>query len=388
MVGNPLRQIQTYGQSVWLDFIQRRLLTSGELSRLIETDGVQGVTSNPAIFDQAISGSRDYDTDIRGLALRGKSVEEIYLSLAVRDIQGAADLLRPVYDRLGGQDGFVSLEVNPHLAHDTAGTIAEARRLWAAVDRPNVLIKVPGTLAGLPAITQLISDGINVNVTLLFGLPRYQQVAEAYLAGLEARASQGLPLDRVASVASFFLSRIDVLLDPRLEEMAAGGGPLAKTAAAFTGQVAIASAKAAYGIYQRLFAGERFQALAARGARPQRVLWASTSTKNPAYSDVKYVEPLIGPQTINTMPLETINAYRDHGKPASRLEEGLAEAVSLLQRLPELGLDLNEATQQLEDEGVEKFIKPYDSLMRSLEEKRTSALQEPLGDRRRRGSTS
>ena len=272
----------------------------------------------------------------------------------------------------------MSLEVNPHLAHDTAGTIAEARRLWAAVDRPNVLIKVPGTLAGLPAITQLISDGINVNVTLLFGLPRYQQVAEAYLAGLGARASQGLPLDRVASVASFFLSRIDVLLDPSLEEIAAGGGPMAQAATALQGQVAIASAKAAYGIYQRLFSGERFRALAAGGAHPQRVLWASTSTKNPAYSDVKYVEPLIGPQTINTMPLETIHAYRDHGNPASRLENDQVEAVSLLKRLPELGLDLNKATRQLEDEGMEKFIKPYDSLMRSLEGKRTTALQEQV----------
>ncbi|MGQ9921823.1 MAG: bifunctional transaldolase/phosoglucose isomerase [Desulfobacca sp.] len=378
MVKNPLQLLETYGQSVWLDYIHRGLLTSGELQQLIESDGVLGVTSNPAIFDQAISGSTAYDADIRNLALQGRNVEEIYLALAISDIQGAADLLRPIYDRLSGQDGFVSLEVNPHLAYNTTGTIREAQRLWAEVDRPNVFIKVPGTAAGLPAITQLIGDGINVNVTLLFGLPRYQEVAEAYLAGLEARVTKGLPVDRVASVASFFLSRIDVLVDPRLEDIVSKGGPLAETAAALKGQVAIASAKAAYALYQRIVASQRFQVLAAKGARPQRLLWASTSTKNPGYSDIKYVEPLIGPQTINTMPLETLNAYRDHGRPAPLLEDGQAEAVSILQDLPKLGIDLNQVTQQLEAEGVEKFNKPYDHLLQSLEEKRQVALKEPV----------
>ena len=292
----------------------------------------------------------------------------------MEDVQRAADLFRPLYDRVEGEDGFVSLEVNPHLAHDTQGTEAEARRLWQALARPNVFIKVPATKEGLPAIRQLISEGINVNVTLLFGLPRYREVAEAYIAGLEDRAAQGQPLGRVASVASFFLSRIDVLLDPRLEKLAAAGGPQAQTAKDLIGQVAIASAKVAYTIYQEVFGSERFQKLAAQGARPQRLLWASTSTKNPAYPDVKYVEPLIGADTVNTLPPETLAAYRDHGDPAPRLTEGVDRAAGILTRLPELGLDLDQATQQLEDEGVEKFNQPFDSLMATLEGKRREVL--------------
>jgi transaldolase/glucose-6-phosphate isomerase len=378
MTENPLLKLDTFGQSIWLDYIRRHLITSGELKRLIEEDGLKGVTSNPAIFDKAIAGSHDYDEAIRALALEGKALEEIYQTLTVEDVQQAADLFRPVYDRLEGRDGFVSLEVNPHLAHDTHGTITEARRLWQALNRPNVFIKVPATQEGLPAVKQLISEGVNVNVTLLFGLPRYQKVADAYITGLQERAGKGLPLNRVASVASFFLSRIDVLLDHVLEKIMAAGGPQAKGAAALHGQVAIASAKVAYGMYKKIFAGERFQRLAIKGARPQRLLWASTSTKNPAYADVKYIEPLIGPESINTVPLETLNAYRDHGNPASRLEEGVDQAASLLQRLPELGLDLEQVTRQLEDEGVAKFSQPYDSLMRTLETKRRAALQEPV----------
>jgi transaldolase len=246
--------------------------------------------------------------------------------------------------------------------------------LWQALSRPNVLIKVPATKEGLPAIRQLISEGINVNVTLLFGLPRYKEVAEAYISGLEVRAGKGQPLDRLASVASFFLSRIDVLLDPKLEKIAAAGGPNAQGAQELQGQIAIASAKIAYTIYQEIYGGERWKKLAGRGGRPQRLLWASTSTKNPAYPDTKYVEPLIGPETVNTLPLETLEAYRDHGNPAVRLTEGVDRTASYLQRLPELGLDLNQATQQLEDEGVEKFNKPFDSLMNTLEEKRRKAV--------------
>ena len=368
MQENPLIKLTGLGQAIWLDYIRRQMIASGELQRYIDADGLRGVTSNPSIFDKAISGSPDYDDDIQALAREGKSLQEIYEAMTVADVQRAADLFRPLHDHLSGADGFVSLEVNPHLAHDTHGTIVEARRLWAKLDRPNVFIKVPATLEGLPAIRQLISEGVNVNITLLFGLPRYREVAEAYLAGLEARAARGFGL-AVASVASFFLSRIDVLLDPQLEKLAKSGSPMAK-AAALTGEVAIASAKVAYSIYHEIFGSRRFKALAAKGARVQRLLWASTSTKNPAYPDLKYVEPLIGPETINTLPVETLNAYRDHGQPAVTLPQGLEKAAAVLQRLPELGIDLNRVTQQLEDEGVEKFNQPYDNLMRTLEGKR------------------
>jgi transaldolase len=367
---NPLLKLSTFGQSIWLDYIRRQMIDSGELKKLIDDDGLKGVTSNPAIFQKAIAGSTDYDAAIRGLARAGASIDAIYQTLTVEDVQGAADLFRPLYDREDGRDGFVSLEVNPHLAHDTQGTIAEARHLWQALARPNVLIQVPATREGLPAIRQLIGEGINVNVTLLFGLPRYREVAEAYIGGLEARGAQGQPLNRVASVASFFLSRIDVLLDPQLEKLAAAGGAQAATARDLVGQVAIASAKAAYTIYQEIFGSAAFKKLAARGARPQRLLWASTSTKNPVYPDVKYVEPLIGPDTVNTLPPETLEAYRDHGDPAPRLTKGVDRAAAVLARLPDLGLDLDQATQQLEDEGVEKFNKPFDSLMATLEGKR------------------
>jgi transaldolase len=371
---NPLRRLEQFGQSVWLDYISRRMITSGDLQRLIDDDGVKGITSNPAIFEKAITGSQDYDEAIQALTRQNKSVLDIYHDLTVADIQMAADAFRPLYDRLDGRDGFVSLEVNPHLARDTEGTVKEARQLWSAVNRPNLLIKVPGTAEGLPAITRLIGEGINVNVTLLFGLPRYEQVAEAYIAGLEARLAQGGKLSPVASVASFFLSRIDVLLDPILEKMATTGGDRGEKARGLVGEVAIACAKSAYAIYKQLFDGQRFQALAAQGARTQRVLWASTSTKNPNYPDTKYVEPLIGPETINTLPPETLEAYRDHGNPAARLEEGIEDAAALLRLLPkpELYIDLNQVSQRLEDEGIDKFNKPYDSLLKSLEAKRQS----------------
>jgi len=374
MSENPLVELGSLGQSVWLDYIRRKMIESGELKKFIDEDGLRGVTSNPSIFDKAIAGSDDYDEDIRKLAQAGKSVQEIYETLTVADVGAAADVFRPLFNREDGKDGFVSLEVNPHLAHDTDGTIKEARHLWQALDRPNVLIKVPATKEGLAAIRQLISEGINVNVTLLFGLPRYKEVAEAYIAGLEALAAKGEPLRRVASVASFFLSRIDVLLDPQLQKIAQEGGPNATGAEELTGQIAIASAKIAYTIYAEIFGSERFKKLANAGARVQRLLWASTSTKNPAYSDVKYVEPLIGPETVNTLPLETLEAYKDHGHPASRLTEDVNRYAFYLQRLPELGIDLNAATQQLEDEGVEKFNKPFDSLMETLKEKQQQAV--------------
>jgi transaldolase/glucose-6-phosphate isomerase len=378
MKRNPLLKIRAFGQSVWLDFLRRGMLSSGELRQLIEEDGLSGVTSNPAIFEKAIAGSHDYDDAIRVLALEGKSVGDIYQALTVDDVQRTADLFRTLYDLTEGRDGFVSLEVSPHLAYDTAGTISEAHHLWAALGRPNVLIKVPATREGLPAIQQLICEGINVNVTLLFSLDRYREVAEAYIAGLEARAALGKPLERVASVASFFLSRIDVLVDSLLEKAMQADGATAEIAATLRGHIAIASAKVAYQMYKEIFASERFRKLAAQGACAQRVLWASTGTKNPAYSDVKYVEALIDSETVNTMPLETINAYRDHGHPASRLEEAVEDAHQVLARLPEVGVDLAAVTWQLEEEGVNKFIAPFDRLMNTLEEKCAAAVREPL----------
>jgi len=375
MKDNALLKLEGFGQSIWLDFISRGMLNSGELLRLINEDGVSGVTSNPAIFEKAIAESNDYDDAIHSLASEGKSAGVIYEELAVADIRRSADLFRPLYDRMEGRDGFVSLEVSPHLARDIAGTILEARHLWARLDRPNVLIKVPGTLEGLTAIRQLISEGINVNVTLLFGLPRYQAVAEAYLAGLEERAASGLPLERISSVASFFLSRIDVLVDPLLEKKLLKGGPLTDRVAMLRGTVAIASAKEAYQLYKKIYDTDRFHKLTVRGAMPQRVLWASTSSKNPAYSDVKYMEVLIGPNTVNTVPLETLTAYRDHGNPALRLEINLEETKQMLKQLKEIDIDLDRVTMQLENEGIEKFVKPFDKLMEKLEQKKNTAAQ-------------
>ncbi len=274
-----------------------------------------------------------------------------------------------IYEKTNGKDGYVSLEVNPHLAHDAPGTIEEARRLWTALDRPNVFIKVPATAEGLVAIRQLIGEGININVTLLFGLPRYRQVVEAYLAGLEARAAQGKPVRAVASVASFFLSRIDALVDPLVEKLLKSGGKERDFTKKVLGQVAISSAKAAYQIYQELFGGSRFKALADKGARPQRLLWASTSAKNPDFSDIKYIEPLIGPDTVNTIPPETYDAYRDHGDPKARLEQEVDHANWVMAQLPKLGIDIDEVTRQLEDEGVSKFEKPFDMLMEALAKK-------------------
>ncbi len=366
MKNSPLKQLHDFGQSVWLDYIRRNLIASGGLRRLIEEDGLRGMTSNPAIFEKAIGESHDYDEDIRAMGLADKSVPEIYEALSVADVQSAADDFRPLYDETDGKDGYVSLEVSPRLARDTQGTIKEARHLWSALNRPNVFIKVPGTAEGLPAIRQLISEGISVNVTLLFGLPRYQQVIEAYLAGLEARAAQGKPLKHVASVASFFVSRMDTLVDPQLEKIIAQGGAKADVAKKVRGEVAVASAKMAYQIYKEIYGSDRFKKLAAKGARSQRLLWASTGTKNPEYSDVKYVEALIGPDTVDTVPVETLDAYRDHGKPQSRLEQDVQQADWVLQQLPDLGINIDKVTQQLEDEGVQKFNQPFNKLMETL----------------------
>jgi len=363
MQDNPLNRLGSLGQSIWLDYIRRDLITSGALKRLIEEDGVRGMTSNPAIFEKAIAESQDYDDDIKGLALQGKGAVAIYETLSQSDVQGASDVFKPLYEATGGLDGYVSLEVNPHLAHDTHGTIQEARRLWESLKRTNVFIKVPATDEGLPAIRQLISEGISVNVTLLFGLPRYRQVAEAYIGGLEERASRGKPVRQIDSVASFFVSRIDTMVDPLLEKTIAQGGPEAEVAQKALGMAAIASSKLAYQIYKDVFGGERFKSLSVQGARVQRLLWASTGTKNPVYSDVKYVEALIGADTVNTVPMETLDAYRDHGDPKLRLEQDLSEARWVLEHLPELGISIDQVTRRLEDEGVSKFEKPFDQMM-------------------------
>ncbi|MCS6303210.1 MAG: transaldolase [Nitrospira sp.] len=373
---NPLLHLQTFGQSAWLDFIRRGMVTSGEMQRLMEDCGVQGVTSNPSIFEKAIVGSRDYDDRIHALALEGKTSREIYEDLTLDDVRRTADLFRRVYDQTEGRDGFVSLEVSPDLADDAAGTVKEARRLWRLLNRPNVMIKVPGTREGITAIRQLIAEGINVNVTLLFGLSRYRDVCEAYLEGLAARMAKGLPLGRVASVASFFLSRIDTLVDSLSDQRRQESDDDRSCHA--LGQTAIACAMAAYEIYKEIFHGERFSALAAQGARSQRLLWASTSTKNPSESDVKYVEALIGPDTVNTLTLETLNAYRDHGRPAARLEEGIAQARDVLDRLHTSGIDVEKLSDRLEEEGILKFIRAFDGLIESIERKRMSTLKVPL----------
>jgi transaldolase len=378
MKRNPLLELENLGQSIWMDFIRRGMISSGELKRLIEEDGVSGVTSNPSIFEKAFAEGQDYDEAIRALTLAGKNTEDLYQALTVEDIQNVADLLRPTYDRTQGRDGFVSIEVSPKLAYDTAGTIQEARLLWSLVDRPNVMVKVPATREGIPAIQQLTGEGLNINITLLFGLPRYREVANAYLAGLETLAANGKDLRQVTSVASFFLSRIDVLLDPVLEQKMLAIGRQADVAARLHGQVAIASAKVAYEIYKEIFGSERFKKLADKGARTQWLLWASTSTKNPAYRDTKYVEPLIGPETINTVPLETLEAYRDHGNPKRTLDQNVDDARKTLAALPSLGIDIDATTDQLEQEGVEKFNTALDKLMSSLKKKQ-AAMREPAG---------
>jgi len=360
---NNLQKIKTFGQSIWLDYIRRDMIVSGELRRLINDDGIRGMTSNPSIFEKAIAESDIYDRDIRDLVLKKKDIKEIYETISQRDVQKAADEFRSLYNKTNCTDGYVSLEVNPHLAHDTKGTIDEARRLWAKLNRPNVLIKVPATTEGLPAIRQLISEGINVNVTLLFGLTRYRQVIKAYITGIKDRIGQGKPVKNIASVASFFLSRIDALIDPMEAEFLALGGEKAHFATKIRGQVAISSAKIAYNIYKETFESEQFIKL---GALPQKLLWASTRPKNPEYSDIKYIEALIGPNTINTITLETLEAYRDHGEPAPQLEVDIKQAFWVMSELPEVGINIKKIIRKLEKDGIIKFIKSFDNLMEAL----------------------
>ncbi len=378
----PLLDLINYGQSYWLDNLARAMIDNGELKARVDEQGLRGVTSNPAIFNKAISGSDAYDAQIAQLVHEQRPIQDIYEQLVVTDVQSACDLLRPVYEASDGGDGYVSLEVSPYLAHDTAGTMQEARHLFQAVDRPNAFIKIPGTPAGVPAIEEMLYEGININVTLLFSISSYEAVAQAYINALQRRAVEGKPVNNVASVASFFLSRIDVLVDQLLghrirseSNQADGLRP-----EQLIGKVAIASAKLAYQRFNALFKNARWEALAAQGARLQRPLWASTSTKNPMYSDVYYVEPLIGSHTVNTLPDETIEAFGDHGVIVENtVQAGVEEARLTLGNLEQVGINLEVVTQQLLDEGVQKFIEPFDVLMRTLAAKRQAILGQAFG---------
>ncbi len=368
---NPLMELLKFGQSVWLDYIRRDLMTSGELKRLIEEDGLRGMTSNPAIFEKAAT-SKDYADFLNSLPA-GLSATARYEALAIRDIQDAADILRTVYDSSERRDGYVSLEVSPYLARDTQGTLAEARRLWKAVNRPNLMIKVPGTKEGIPAFQQLISEGINVNVTLLFSQVVYQQVAEAYIAGLSAYAAAGGDVSKMASVASFFISRIDTLVDSLLaEKLKSETNPKQReTLDSLEGKVAIANGKLAYQRYLKIFASDAWKKLAAKGAQTQRVLWASTSTKNPKFSDVLYVEELIGQDTVNTIPPATFDAYRDHGHPRASLTEDVAGADHAMKTLAQVGISIDEVTDKLTDDGVRLFSEAFDKLLAAMAQTKT-----------------
>jgi transaldolase / glucose-6-phosphate isomerase len=367
---NPVKELLNYGQSMWLDYIRRDLITSGKLKTMIEDDGLRGMTSNPSIFEKAIAESSLYDDMLKSLASRSDlDAKGRFELIAIRDIQDAADVLRPVYESSKARDGYVSLEVSPLLALKTQETIDEARRLWKAVNRPNVMIKVPGTAEGLPAIRQLIGDGINVNVTLLFAQEVYEKVAEAHIAGLEDLAKRGGNLNKIGGVASFFISRIDSLVDSMIgDKLKTASDPQQQALLkSLLGKVAIANGKLTYQRYQRIFSGPRWDALAAQGAQTQRVLWASTSTKNPAYRDVMYVEELIGPDTVNTMPPATIDAFRDHGKLRNSLTEEVGGAQTVMDNLAKAGISIKEVTTKLTDDGVKLFADAFHKLLAAVE---------------------
>ena len=374
---NPIQELTSLGQSLWYDNIQRRLLgENGELAAMIALGDIRGVTSNPSIFHNAIAKSHDYDAALVPMAQSGLSSAEIFDQLAVEDIRRATDLFLPVFQESQGGDGFVSIEVSPNLAHDTAGTLAEARRLWALVDRPNLMVKIPATLEGIPAVRKAIAAGINVNITLIFSLERYNQVMEAYLCGLEDRLVAGLPIDALSSVASFFVSRVDTKIDPQLEVIVQQGGARGEQAKALLGKAAIANARLAYAYFKQIFYGPRFTRLAENGARLQRPLWASTSTKNPAYPDLLYVDNLIAPHTVNTVPPQTLLAFIDHGKAALTLEGGEEDASQVIRELESLGISMDKVTQELEDEGVKSFSDAFTSLLNTIDERRLAALAE------------
>lgn len=368
---SPILKIKEFGQSIWMDNLSRDAIHSGELKETIASRDIHGITSNPAIFEKAIAGNKIYDADIEAGGRAGKSVMEIYESLVFEDIRNACDIFLPVYEETNGLDGYVSIEVPPNLARDTETTLAEAKRYFEVIDRPNVMIKIPGTPEGLPAVEKAIAAGINVNITLLFSVESYVETFWAYIRGLEARVAAGEDISKVASVASFFISRIDSTVDDKIDVLIAknNDSELKERLAGMKGKVAIANAKIAYQEYKKIIQSARWKALSAKGAQVQRLLWASTSTKNPAYSDVLYVNELIGPNTVNTMPPNTIEACADHCEIASRIETNLEEAYQAIESLPEVGINLDEVMAELLDEGIDKFIKPFDSLIASLEEK-------------------
>ncbi|GAB4366391.1 MAG: hypothetical protein Kow00128_09820 [Deltaproteobacteria bacterium] len=375
MSGNPLVELGRAGQSPWLDFIERGLIESGELARLVREDGIRGVTSNPTIFEKAISGGTAYDAQIGELAGRGASVPEAYTELVTEDIRRAADVLRPVHDATGGEDGYVSLEVDPDLAYDAKRTVARAVELFEAVGRKNVLIKIPATAEGLPAIEESIARGIPVNVTLIFSARRYEEVAQAYLRGVERLCAAGKDPRTVASVASFFVSRVDTAVDRLLDAVVSRfpGSPRAETALSLKGKVAVANARLAYARFGKIFSGPRWEALAGKGARKQRPLWASTGTKNPAYSDVLYVEELIGPDTVNTLPVATIDAFRDHGKVTDTLTGREKEAQRILDDLSLLDIGIEEVCEDLSRAGVDSFTGSYRKLLAAIERRLAAA---------------
>lgn len=366
---NPLLQLLAHGQSYWLDNLTRQMIQNGELARRIRDQGLRGQTSNPAIFGKAIGKSQDYDEQIEKLIDERRPTTEIYEALVIQDIQAACDLFRPVFDESSGLDGYVSLEVSPHLAHDTQGSLEEARRLFQMVQRPNVMIKIPGTPEGVPAIEEALYEGIPINVTLLFSIESYEAVAWAYIRALERRLAQGKPINTLSSVASFFLSRIDVEVDKRLKVASPVEGIQPQ---ALLGKGAVANAKLAYKRFREILEDPRWQALSRHGAKVQRMLWASTSTKNPNYQDVMYVEPLIGPDTVNTMPDETIAAFADHGVVRNTVMEGMDEARQTMQSLEKIGIDFREITEQLLTEGMQKFVEPFDQLLETIDRKRAA----------------
>lgn len=369
---NTVQQLYQAGQSIWYDNIERGLLQRGELAGMVAREEIRGVTSNPTIFMNAMTKTGDYDAGLVPLAQAGRTAEEIFWQLAVEDIVAGADVLRPMYRQTGGGDGYISLEVSPNLAHDTGTTLSEARRLWRLVDRPNLMIKIPATKAGLPAITAAIADGINVNVTLIFARARYAEVMEAYLQGLEQRLAAGLPVDSIASVASFFVSRVDTKVDAQLAAMAGHAG---EQASRLLGKAAIANARLAYADYQVVFGSARFQQMKARGARVQRPLWASTGTKNPRYSDVMYVDELIGPDTVNTVPPQTLAALLDHGRvQPGTLQSDLAGAQQVIDDLAHLGISMDRVTQELEDEGVRSFMDSFSEVVAQVEKRRRAVV--------------
>jgi len=373
---NPLRDLDAAGQAAWLDYVHRKILEDGELQRLIDDDAVKGLTSNPSIFEKAIGEGDAYDDKIRALAKPEESTEALYERIAIEDIQGAADIFRHTYDRLFGRDGYVSLEVSPALANDTEGTVANARRLWTAVGRPNLMVKVPGTAAGVPAIRTLIGEGININVTLLFGVDAYLEVAEAFMAGLETFKAHGGDISRVHSVASFFVSRIDTKIDGEIDARLKAGatGQEAERLTRVRGKIAIANAKRAYQRYLELIDGPRWKPLAEAGASPQRILWASTGVKDPTYPDTLYVEQLIGPDTVDTMPPKTMDAFRDHGHVGATLTADVALAEHDLAEAQGLGLDLDGVTEALVVDGVKQFADAFDALLKAVGEKRERIL--------------